>query len=115
MPQTDKTLTARVESALNAASDKGGSMVASGVERLSDGVHMQPGLSPGAGYKLTVVCAGSGAAKIEFTPTGAGPKKSVPCDQSLVSVRLTAYEALRLDIRGTPGATGMIAWQIDKT
>lgn len=113
--QPEKKLTAQAESALNTTSTNDTSTAASGVERVSDGVHTQPGLTPGATYKLTVVCAGSGAAVIEFTPPDAGPKKPVPCDQSLVFTRLTAEKELRLDVRGERGATGMIAWRIDKT
>lgn len=110
----ERNLTAQAESALNTASTNGSSTVASGVERVSDGVHTQPGLTPGTTYKLTLVCAGSGAAVIEFTPPDAGPKKPVPCDQSLVFTHLTAKKELRLDVRGEQGATGMIAWRIDK-
>ncbi|MFI7414574.1 hypothetical protein ACIBU0_38625 [Streptomyces sp. NPDC049627] len=92
-------------------------MVESGVERVSDGIHTRPTLSPGASYKLIVVCAGTGAAEIEFTPADAGPKSPVPCDQSAVVERLLAprtKEPLRLGVRAEPGATGMVAWQINK-
>ncbi|MEU1532059.1 hypothetical protein [Streptomyces fagopyri] len=89
-------------------------MVAAGSERVSDGVHTQPGLVGGAAYELTVVCAGKGGAEIEFTPAGAGSQKPVPCDGSAVSERFTAQGSLRLDVRGRPGSAGMIAWRIDK-
>ncbi|CAL2066020.1 protein of unknown function [Streptomyces murinus] len=46
--QADKKLTAQAQSALDAASDGGSSMVESGVERVSDGVHTRPGLTHGA-------------------------------------------------------------------
>ncbi|MEU5531903.1 hypothetical protein [Streptomyces sp. NPDC020362] len=113
-PQGDKRLTDQVQSALDAVTDKGSSMVESGVERVSDGVHTQPDLSQGAIYKLAVVCAGKGTAEIAFTPAVAGSKKPVPCDQSVVFERLTAKGSLRLDIQGGSGATGMIAWRINK-
>lgn len=119
--QTEMKLTAQVESALNALADEGSPMVESGVERVSDGIHSRPTLTPGTTYKLTVVCAGSGTAEIEFTPAAVGPKRSVPCDGSAVSERLKApkelkpqQESLRLDVRGRPGATGMMAWRISK-
>ncbi|MBA9046344.1 MULTISPECIES: hypothetical protein [Streptomyces] len=90
--QADRKLTAQAQSALDAASDGGSSMVESGVERVSDGVHTQPG------------------------PThGAAGKKAVPCDGSVVFERLTAESALKVDVRGKPGAAGMIAWRINKT
>lgn len=120
--QSEEKLTAQVESALNALTDKGSPLVESGTERVSDGIHSQPTLTPGITYKLTVVCAGSGAAEIEFTPAGAGPRKSVPCDGSAVFERLMApkelkpeEESVRLDVRGRPGATGMMAWRISRT
>ncbi|MGW6906505.1 hypothetical protein [Streptomyces sp. NPDC054940] len=97
-------------------------MVESGTERVSDGIHSQPTLTPGTTYKLTVVCAGSGTAEIEFTPAEVGPRKSVPCDGSAVFERLRVpkelkpeEEFVRLDVRGKPGATGMMAWRISKT
>ncbi|WP_238440763.1 hypothetical protein [Streptomyces sp. TR1341] len=112
--QADKKLTAQAQSALDAASDDGGSMVESGVERVSDGVHTRPGLTHGAAYKVTVVCAGKGAAELVVAPTGAGGKKAVPCDGSVVFERLTAESALKVDVQGKPGAAGMIAWRINK-
>ncbi|QHC33446.1 hypothetical protein GR129_14895 [Streptomyces sp. HF10] len=89
-------------------------MVESGVERVSDGVHTRPGLARGTAYKLTVVCAGKGAAEIVVAPSGAGGRRAVPCDGSVVFERLTAEGALKVDVRGEPGAAGMIAWRIDK-
>lgn len=94
--RTERKLTAQVESALKAFSDEGSSMAESGVERVSDGIHTQPTLTPGASY--------------------AAPKSPVPCDGSAVVERLTApkaQEPLRLDVRAKPGATGMLAWQIN--
>ncbi|MEU0033604.1 MULTISPECIES: hypothetical protein [unclassified Streptomyces] len=88
-------------------------MVESGTERVSDGVHTRPDVAEGAAYELTVVCAGKGDAEIEFTPAGAGSKKPVRCDGSVVFERFTARGSLRLDVRGKPGSTGMIAWRID--
>lgn len=110
----DKKLTTQAQSALDAASDDGGSMVESGVERVSDGVHTRPGLAHGAAYKLTVVCAGKGAAELVVAPAGAGGTKAVPCDGSVIFERLTAKGALKVDVRGEPGAAGMIAWRINK-
>lgn len=57
--QAGKRLTDQAESALDAVTDQGTS-IAAGVERVSDGVHTQPGLVEGVLYKLTVVCAGGG-------------------------------------------------------
>ncbi|MFG2475708.1 hypothetical protein [Streptomyces fagopyri] len=111
--QAEKRLTAQVRAALDAVTKPGASMVASGTERVSDGVHTQPGLAGGAAYQLTVVCAGKGDTEIEFTPTGAGSERPVRCDGSVVTERFTARGTLRLDVRGRPGSAGMIAWRID--
>ncbi|MFD3926052.1 hypothetical protein [Streptomyces sp. NPDC058614] len=61
-----------------------------------------------------MACAGNGDAEIEFTPAGTGSKKPVPCDRSVVFERFTAKDSVRLDVRGKPGSTGMIAWRINK-
>ncbi|MFJ3333074.1 hypothetical protein [Streptomyces sp. NPDC086766] len=112
--QAEKRLTAEVQSALDATTDKGSSMVESGVERVSDGVHTQPSLTQGKTYKLTVACAGKGTAEIVLTPSSAGEKKPVPCDQSVVFERIKPKASLRLDVVGKPGASGMVAWRINK-
>ncbi|MER7921453.1 MULTISPECIES: hypothetical protein [unclassified Streptomyces] len=112
--RAEKKLTDQARSALDAVTDQGGSMVESGVERIADGVHTRPGLAHGAAYKLAVVCAGKGAAELVVVPSGAGGKKAVPCDGSVVFERLTAASALKVDVRGEPGAAGMVAWRINK-
>jgi hypothetical protein len=98
---------------LNAVTEQGRSMVESGVERVSDGIHTQPDLPKGRSYKLAVVCAGEGKAKIVFTPSKAAAEKTVPCDRSVVFERFMSSEALRIDVQGDVQATGMIAWRIN--
>src|SRR6266545_3218585 len=56
--QAEKKLTTQAQSALDAVTKTDDSMVESGVERVSEGVHTQPDLAKGTTYKLTVVCAG---------------------------------------------------------
>lgn len=109
----EKGLTARARAALAAATGTGASTVASGTERVPDGVHTQPGLSEGVAYELAVVCAGEGTAGIAFGPAAQGAK-SVPCDGSVVFDRFTAERSLRLDVRGNAGSAGVIAWRIDR-
>ncbi|GHI53448.1 hypothetical protein Srubr_32940 [Streptomyces rubradiris] len=106
-------LTAQAQSALDAVTDQGPSMVESGVERVSDGVHTQPGLPAGRSYELTVVCAGAGEAWLFFTPSRTAPGKAVPCDRSVVFERFTTGKSVRIDVRGDARATGMIAWRIN--
>ncbi|WP_459740172.1 hypothetical protein [Streptomyces sp. E-15] len=112
-PSGEKKLTAQVQSALDAVTEQGQSMVESGVERVSDGVHTQPDLPAGRSYKLTVVCAGKGEAHIVFTPSKTAPKKAAPCDRSVVFERFTGGKAVRIDVEGDAGAAGMIAWRIN--
>lgn len=96
------------------AAVQGGTMVESGAERVTDGVHTEPSLSKGRTYKLNVVCVGSGSAHVTFTPASAGSKAEVPCDRSVVQQRITTHELpVRIDVDGTNGSTGVIAWQID--
>lgn len=112
-PSGDRKLTAQAQSALNSVTEQGQSMVESGVERVSDGIHTQPDLSTGRSYKLAVVCAGRGKAKIVFTPGKTAAEKTVPCDRSVVFERFTSSEAVRIDVQGDAQATGMIAWRIN--
>ncbi len=112
-PSGEKKLTAQAQSALDAVTEQGQSMVESGVERVSDGVHTQPDLPAGRSYKLTVVCAGKGEAQIVITPSKTVPKKAVPCDRSVVFQRFTGGKDVRIDVEGDARATGMIAWRIN--
>lgn len=112
-PSRDTKLTAQARSALDAVGEQGQSMVESGVERVSDGVHTQPVLSPGRSYELTVVCAGRGEARIVFTPGGTAAEKTLPCDRSVVFERFVSSEGVRIDVRGDAQASGMIAWRIN--
>jgi hypothetical protein len=112
--RTEQRLTTQVTSALDAVTDRGGSMVESGVERVSDGIHTRPDLARGVPYELTVVCAGQGTVEIVLTPAATGATKAVPCDRSVVSEPLTTHTARRVDVRAGAGATGMVAWRIDK-
>ncbi|MEV6938688.1 hypothetical protein AB0N19_30795 [Streptomyces sp. NPDC051132] len=112
-PSAEQKLAVKAKSALDAATEQGESMIESGVERVSDGIHTQPDLSAGRSYKLTVVCAGKGDADIVFTPGKAAASKSVPCDGSVVFERFTSSKALRIDVEGKAQATGMMAWRIN--
>ncbi|MFK4866238.1 hypothetical protein [Streptomyces sp. CSMPJR101] len=108
---SEKKLTEQAQAALAAAHT--GTLVEAGVERVADGVHTEPGLSEGKAYRLHLVCAGSGSARLRFEPAGAGAATAVPCDGSAVQQRLTGDELVRIDVAGAKGATGVIAWQID--
>ncbi|MCZ4509519.1 hypothetical protein O3Q52_15190 [Streptomyces sp. ActVer] len=108
---SEKKLTEQAQAALAAVHS--GTMVEAGAERVTDGIHTEPNLSEGKTYRLNLVCFGSGNAQLAFTPGSAGAKTTVPCDQSVVQQRITANKPIRIDVDGTKGSTGMIAWQID--
>jgi hypothetical protein len=50
---------------------------------------------------------------LTFTPASTGTKTKVPCDQSVVQQRIIVHKPVRIDVDGTKGSTGVIAWQID--
>ncbi|WP_328880616.1 hypothetical protein [Streptomyces sp. NBC_00299] len=108
---SEKKLTEQARAALAAV--QGGAMVEAGVERVTDGIHTEPGLSKGKTYRLNLVCAGSGSAQLEFVPASAGAGATVPCDESVVQQRIAGDRLVRIDVDGSKGATGVIAWQID--
>lgn len=109
---SEKKLTEQAEAAL--AGFHNGTLVESGVERVSEGIHTEPTLTKGEAYRINVACVGTGSAQMRFTPASAGQKATVPCDSSVLQQRITADKPVRIDIDGNAGATGMIAWQIDK-
>jgi hypothetical protein len=88
-------------------------LVEAGAERLTDGIHTEPGLHAGKTYELKLVCAGHGTAQLSFKPAGAGTPAEVPCDQSVVRQRLTAGKQIRIDVDAIQGSSGVIAWEID--
>ncbi|MFJ4785890.1 hypothetical protein [Streptomyces sp. NPDC088794] len=113
--QQEKRLTAQVQSALDGTVTDNDSMVESGIERVSEGIHTEPGLTPGATYRLTLVCDGSGVADVDFTPKSTPAPKPVVCDGAMSAQRFTAATAsLHIDVQGRSGATGMIGWRVDR-
>nr|WP_202556616.1 hypothetical protein [Streptomyces sp. SID4950] len=57
-----------------------------------------------------MVCVGRGSARLTVSP--GRREETVPCDRSVVRQRITAEDE-KIDVNGTAGASGMIAWQID--
>lgn len=111
--ETEKKLAAEARTAVEGTAAQE-TLVESGVERVTDGVHSEPFLRAKEEYRLTAACAGDGDAKITFTPAAGIAAKSLPCDRSVVSERFVAPESVRLDITGGQGASGMIAWRISR-
>ncbi|GAA2376755.1 hypothetical protein GCM10010378_15580 [Streptomyces viridochromogenes] len=95
----------------------GGAPVASGVERVADGVHAEPGLDEGRAYTLSLVCVGEGGGRdvVAFVPPQGGGKVAVPCDGAVVRQQVVARGAgRRLDVQGVAGVAGAIAWSVDR-
>ena len=104
-------LTQQARAALAAV--HGGTLVEAGAERVTDGVHTEPELSEGKSYQLSLVCFGGGSVQLVVRPAKTGTATTVPCDRSVVQQRIAARTALRIDVHGAKGSTGVIAWQID--
>ncbi|MGW2448818.1 hypothetical protein [Streptomyces sp. NPDC001675] len=108
--QSEKELSEQARAALAAV--RGGTPVEAGAERVTDGIHSEPALTKGRTYRISLACAGKGAAELTFVPANAGTKTTVPCDRSVVQQRITAEAPVHVDVDGTRGSTGVIAWQI---
>ncbi|MGW4728881.1 hypothetical protein ACWEQC_06820 [Streptomyces shenzhenensis] len=106
---SEQKLTEQAQAALAAVHD--GKMVEAGAERVSDGIHTEPTLSEGKTYRLNLVCFGSGSASLTLAPES--KETPVPCDQSVIQQRIMADKPVRIDVNGTKGSSGVIAWQID--
>ncbi|MFC8709699.1 hypothetical protein ACFUCQ_07105 [Streptomyces sp. NPDC057197] len=111
----EQRLIAQAQSALDTtAADEKGKFVASGAERVHDGLHTQLGLSKGLEYRVAVVCVGSGDVEVSFHPAEGTKPKTVPCDQSMEMVRFPGSPDLLLEVSGKSNATGAIAWRVSK-
>ncbi|MFF9085097.1 hypothetical protein ACF1BE_01465 [Streptomyces sp. NPDC014991] len=109
--QSEKELSEQAQAALAAV--RGGTPVEAGAERVTDGIHSDATLSRGKTYRISLACTGKGNARLTFVPADAGTKTAVPCDKSVVQQRITADKPVRIDVDGTRGSTGVIAWQIN--
>ena len=108
---SEKQLTEQAQTAL--AVVQGGARVEAGAERVTDGIHIEPELGGGKTYRLNLVCVGTGSARLTFSPASVGKAATVPCDRSVVQQRITADKAVRIDVDGADGSTGVLAWRID--
>ncbi|MEE1807053.1 hypothetical protein [Streptomyces sp. BE133] len=95
-------------------SDSDPLFVESGLERVGDGLHTEPELARGRTYELAVACAGKG--KITLSIALKNPvHQTVNCDGVPFRQRITASAGKAgIDAEGMPGATGMVAWRLDK-
>ncbi|MFI6893851.1 hypothetical protein ACIBM4_07050 [Streptomyces sp. NPDC050256] len=88
--------------------------IEAGLERVGDGSHSEPELNRGSSYELAVVCAGSG--KITLSIALKSPvRRTVACDGVPFRQDLAASSGkVRIDTAALPGATGMVAWRVDR-
>ncbi|MFI8322735.1 hypothetical protein [Streptomyces sp. NPDC085529] len=100
----------RAQEAVGSMDDPG--FVESGSSPAAEGAHLRSVLEPGAAYRLSVACVGTGAVKVVVT--GHGDPATVPCDGVPVGRRIADAPA-ELPVAITPvgAATGTVAWQID--
>ncbi|MGW7259379.1 hypothetical protein [Streptomyces sp. NPDC054834] len=91
----------------------GGTFLESGSERTGDGIHTRPVLRKGKTYRLVLTCVGQGTARLTIAPAASGSDAAVPCDQSAVQQRIKGDGEIRIDVAGTKGARGVLAWQIN--
>ncbi|MEU1466871.1 hypothetical protein ABZ434_01385 [Streptomyces sp. NPDC005761] len=113
----EKQLGRQVQETLGTAGlgDSEPRFVEAGLERVGDGSHSAPELDRGNAYELAVVCAGSG--KITLSTAIRSPaRRTVACDGVPVRQSLTAPAngKVRIDTAALPGATGMVAWRLDR-
>ncbi|MDX2729881.1 hypothetical protein [Streptomyces sp. PA03-2a] len=88
--------------------------VEAGLERVSDGFHTVPVLTRGRSYRLSVVCAGKGKSILSMA-LQKPVHRTMACDGVPLRRRITVPAAkVKIDTEGMPGATGMVAWRIDK-
>ncbi|WP_413752427.1 hypothetical protein NRF20_09825 [Streptomyces sp. R-74717] len=114
--RAEERLGKQVQEALDTeeVSDSDPLFVEAGLERVSDGLHTEPELMRGRSYKLAVACAGKGEITLSIALKNT-VRQTVKCDGVPLRQRLTASAAkIRIDTEGMPGATGMVAWRLDK-
>lgn len=88
--------------------------VEAGLERVSDGFHTEPEMVRGHSYELAVACAGQGTMSLSVALTNPA-RRTVDCDGVPIRLRVTGSAAkVGIDAEGMPGATGMVAWRLDK-
>lgn len=95
------------------ASVSGGALLEGGSERVGDGIHTHPVLRKGRTYRLVLTCVGQGSARLTIAPKRSGSDATVPCDQSVVQQRINGNGPVRIDVDGTKGSTGALAWRIN--
>ncbi|WP_329625131.1 hypothetical protein OG357_36210 [Streptomyces sp. NBC_01255] len=86
--------------------------VESGVTTVGEGTRNLSSLTKGKRYEAVVACVGTGAVNVTI---GSTPARTQNCDGNAVTYRIQSAPAdLTLIIKGSPGASGAVAWQINE-
>ncbi|MFJ8036333.1 hypothetical protein [Streptomyces sp. NPDC096032] len=96
------------------ASVPGGSLLEGGSERVKDGIHTRPVLREGHTYWLVLTCVGQGRALLTVVPKKSGAGAVIPCDRAVVQQRINGYGPVHIDVVGSKGTTGALAWRINE-
>ncbi|WP_406054407.1 hypothetical protein OG462_03765 [Streptomyces sp. NBC_01077] len=108
--ESEEDLGKRAKAALETVSPDDPEFVASGLERVREGMHTVSPLKKRGAYKVSVVCVGTGTVKVSIADKA---PQSVPCDGVSAGQRVeNAPAQLPVHIAAVAGATGMVAWQI---
>ncbi|MEU8619779.1 hypothetical protein [Streptomyces sp. NPDC048623] len=108
--EDEKAQGSRAKAVLETISPDDPKFVESGLERVPDGVHTRSSLKKGKAYKVSVACVGTGTVNLVIDGK---PSQSISCDGTSASQRVqNSPTELPIDITATPGATGMVAWQV---
>ncbi|MFJ5548670.1 hypothetical protein [Streptomyces sp. NPDC093225] len=106
----DKALSDRAHAAVSTLDTNDPAFVESGDDTVAQGVHNQSPLPAGKTYQVLIACAGTGSVEVvvaDFKP------HVQACDANPSSYRVTSKsKVLDFSIKGRPGASGAIAWQI---
>ncbi|PKW12463.1 hypothetical protein SAMN05428944_0273 [Streptomyces sp. 1222.5] len=96
------------------ASVPGGALLEGGSERVKDGIHTRPVLREGKAYRLVLACVGQGRALLTVVPKKSGADAVIPCDQAVVQQRIKGHGPVHIDVVGSKGTTGALAWRINE-
>ncbi|MGA5196112.1 hypothetical protein [Streptomyces exfoliatus] len=105
-------LAERAKSAVSGVSVDEEAFVESGVTTVKEGTRNLSSLTEGKRYEAVVACVGTGTVKVTI---GSMPARTLNCDGRAVTYRIESAPAeLTLVIKGSPGASGAAAWQINE-
>ncbi|MFG2334646.1 hypothetical protein ACGFMM_34275 [Streptomyces sp. NPDC048604] len=110
-PASPDLLAERASSAVSGISDEEAAFVERGQSTVQEGTRNLSPLTKGMRYEVVVACAGAGAVEVTI---GAAPSQVQNCDGKAGTYRIESAPAeLAIAVKGRPGASGAIAWQVN--